>query len=207
MEQGRIIIVSGFSGVGKDTVLEALMNAYPGEYVRSVSATTRTPRENEIPGISYHFISDEEFQKRIRNDEFLEYAVYSSASYGTPRQFVEDMLAQGKNVILKIEIDGALQVKEKHPETRMIYIVPPSGEELKKRLVGRDGNENPEKLQSRLNMAKKEVEQLDRYESIVVNDEVERCMEEIHRLTQDDGYRPSLPDSFLDALKEQIRKL
>ena len=162
MKKGKLIIVSGFSGVGKGTVMEYLKNNYDN-YEFSVSVTTRQPRENEINGVHYHFITNDKFEKMVNEDALLEYAGYVDHYYGTPRQFVEDNINQGKDVILEIETQGALQVKEKKPEAVMVYILPPSAKELKKRLVGRN-TESIEVINDRLAKAAEETDNLDKYD-------------------------------------------
>ena len=151
-ERGILIVVSGFSGAGKGTLMKRLLEKYEERYALSVSATTRQPREGERDGIEYFFKTKEEFEKMIAKEELIEYARYVENYYGTPRAYVEQMLEAGKDVILEIEIQGALKVKKAFPDTLLLFVVPPSAEELKHRLVGR-GTESMEVIESRLKRA------------------------------------------------------
>ena len=154
-ERGILIVVSGFSGAGKGTLMKRLLEKYEERYALSVSATTRQPREGERDGIEYFFKTKEEFEKMIAKEELIEYARYVENYYGTPRAYVEQMLEAGKDVILEIEIQGALKVKKAFPDTLLLFVVPPSAEELKHRLVGR-GTESMEVIESRLKRAVEE---------------------------------------------------
>ena len=147
MSKGVLTVVSGFSGAGKGTVMKRLIQKYD-DYALSISVTTRNPREGERDGIEYFFKTKEEVEAMIENDEFLEYARYVDNYYGTPRFYVEEMLAKGKNVILEIEIQGAMQIKAKNPEAVLVFVTPPSFEELRNRLVGR-GTETADVIESR----------------------------------------------------------
>ena len=135
-EQGVMVVISGFSGSGKGTLMKALLERYPN-YALSVSCTTRAPRPGEVNGRDYYFVSEEEFCRMIRDGELVEYACYCGRYYGTPRAYVEQRMAEGKDVLLEVEIQGALQIKEKFPETVLIFVMPPSAAELKNRLCGR----------------------------------------------------------------------
>ena len=148
MKTGKTFIISGPSGVGKSTVLRELLRDRDDLYF-SISATTRTPREGEINGVHYHFINVDRFREMIQEDEFLEYAEYVGNFYGTPKRYVDEAMAQGKDVILDIEVQGALQVIGKRPDTVRIFIAPPSWDALEQRLTGR-GTDSPEKIQKRL---------------------------------------------------------
>ncbi len=180
-DKGKLVIVSGFSGVGKGTVVKALLDKYD-DYVLSVSMTTRKPREGEIEGVNYYFVSDEQFEEMIKKDGFLEYAGYVGHYYGTPKKLVLDSLEQGKNVILEIEVQGALQVKEKYPDSIMVFIIPPKASVLRERLAGR-GTETEEQINNRLKRAGEESEQMSFYDYLVVNDKVEDCVERLHEIT------------------------
>ena len=146
-QRGILIVVSGFSGAGKGTLMKELMKRYEETYALSVSATTRNPREGEVDGREYFFKTTEEFEKMIAKEELIEYARYVENYYGTPRTYVEQQLEAGKDVILEIEIQGALKVKERFPDTLLLFVTPPSAKELRRRLVGR-GTETMEVIVS-----------------------------------------------------------
>ena len=185
--RGELFVVTGPSGVGKATVLGRLMENISDVSV-SISATTRKPREGEVHGKHYFFIDRAEFEKRIGEDRFLEYAEYVGNYYGTPADFVEEMLAEGKDVILEIEAQGALKVKEKSPDCIMLFIIPPSFSDLEKRLKGR-GTETDEVIAKRLETAKKEFEYIDHYDYIVVNDDVDKAADEIRCIIHTSRYK------------------
>lgn len=175
--RGTLIIWSGPSGSGKGTVLKEAVKK--DENLRiSVSATTRKPREGDIDGIHYHFITREEFEKRIEAGEFLEYAQYVGNYYGTLERAVDDMLSEGYDVILEIEVVGAMKVKEKRPDCLMVFVAPPSIEELKRRLSGR-GTESEEEVMRRINEAERELKCAEAYDYVIVNDEVSRAADEL----------------------------
>ena len=155
--RGILVVLSGFSGAGKGPLMKRLFELHVEEYALSVSATTRKPREGEEEGKAYFFKTNEEFEKMIREDAFLEYAGYCDHYYGTPRAYVEEQLEKGKNVILEIEIQGALKVREKRPDTLLLFVTPPDGDELKKRLTGR-GTETQDVIEARLSRASEEAE-------------------------------------------------
>lgn len=174
---GLLTIVSGPSGVGKDSVLVELHRIYTGAK-RCVTTTTRLPRNGEIDGVDYTFISVEEFRKRIAEDGFLEYAEVHGNLYGTPRQWVEEALEKGADVILKIDVQGGLAVKQKMPDALMIFITPPSIEELERRLRSRS-TESEEQIIKRLENAQHELEQIPQYNYIVENDSLYKAAEDI----------------------------
>jgi guanylate kinase len=171
--RGLLIVVSGPSGAGKGTICKALVKRDPSIVV-SVSATTREPRNGEEHGIAYHFYDKEAFQTMIKSDGFLEYATVYDNYYGTPKQFVIDKIASGENVLLEIDIQGALQVKKKYPEGIFVFVLPPSMKELKSRIVGR-GSETQESLTKRLSSAYSEIEYIKNYDYFIVNDTVEHA--------------------------------
>lgn len=181
MDKGLLIVVSGPSGAGKGTVMNKLIAG--GDYALSVSATTRSPREGEQDGINYFFKTAEEFEKMIADNEFLEYARFCGNYYGTPLSYVNQKLDEGKNVILEIEVKGAFQVKEKCPEAVLIFLAPPSMKELEERLVGR-GTESPEVIAERLARAMEELDLIDDYDYVVINDDVDEAVADIRSIVK-----------------------
>lgn len=173
-QHGRLFVVSGPSGVGKDTVLEQLFQQCKG-VKRSISATTRPPRPNEAEGVDYYFISHDTFEKGIQAGEFLEYAQYGSNLYGTPLEAVKSQLQQGLDVILKIEVQGALQIKKMLPEARLIFIQPPSFEELERRLRNRQTDDEG-RIQERLKIAQEELACQNEYHYLLTNDDLETAV-------------------------------
>ena len=194
--KGKTFIVSGPSGVGKSTVLHALFEGRDDLYF-SVSATTRAPREGEVDGKDYHFISADRFRALIEEDAFLEYAEYVGNFYGTPKRFVDEAMAEGKDVILDIEIQGAEQVCTKRPETVRIFIAPPSWTELERRLTAR-GTDTPEKIQKRLLRAKVELKQADAYDYFVINDTVDEAVEELRAIMTAEHCKPAERMAFIN---------
>ena len=174
------MILSGPAGVGKGTVCKALRERMP-DLVYSVSATTRSPRPGEVEGVNYFFRTKQEFQRMIEQDELLEWAEYVGNYYGTPRAFVESMLDSGRDVILEIEVQGALQVKRKFPQGTFLFLAPPDLEELRNRIVGR-GTESEETIRKRMEVARSEIEMMDHYDYVVVNDEIERACDRIQAI-------------------------
>ena len=201
MSKGVLAVVSGFSGAGKGTVMKRLMESHDN-YALSVSVTTREPREGEADGREYFFRTNEEVEEMIRRDQLLEHAKYVDHYYGTPRKYVQDMLAEGKDVILEIEIQGALQIKDKLPEAVLVFITPPSMEELKKRLIGR-GSEEPEVIASRLSRASEEAEGIEKYDYILVNDRIDDCAETLHRIISSEHLRTQRNIEFINRIQEE----
>ncbi|MCT4594906.1 MAG: guanylate kinase [Anaeromicrobium sp.] len=177
MRTGQLIVISGPSGAGKGTVCKKLLTEIENLKI-SVSATTRNPREGEVDGINYHFTKKEVFLKEIEEDKFLEHAKVYDNYYGTPREYVMKETQKGNNVLLEIDIQGALQVKEKYPEGVFIFILPPSMQELKNRIVGR-GTETAEAIEKRFKSAYEEIQYVEKYDYCVINDEVELAVERI----------------------------
>ena len=189
MRRGKTFIISGPSGVGKSTVLQALLAQNDNIYF-SVSATTREPRPGEQDGVHYHFMDVDTFRKWIVNDEFLEYAEYVGNFYGTPKKFVDEAMEQGKDVVLDIEVQGALQVVHKRPDVVRIFIAPPSWQALEERLTSR-GTDSPEKVQKRLVRAKVELQTANTYDYFVINDTVERAVREINAIMLAEHCKPA----------------
>lgn len=180
-KKGVLFVISGPSGVGKGTINKMLFDEFDGQVSFSVSATTRGPREGEVDGTHYFFISRQEFENRVANNEFLEHAEYAGNCYGTPRSYVLKLLDEGVNVILEIDLQGAIQVKERMPESVSIFILPPSFEELESRLRGR-GTETPEKIEKRLAAAKYEMEMAYTYDYRIVNDNLEEAYQQLRSI-------------------------
>ena len=198
---GKTFIVSGPSGVGKSTVLHALIEGRDDLYF-SISATTRQPREGERDGVDYHFIQPDEFRDMIAADAFLEYAEYVGNFYGTPKMYVDDAMARGKDVILDIERQGAVQVCAKRPETVRIFIAPPSWAELERRLTAR-GTDTPEKVQKRLIRAQVELEMAGDYDYFVINDTVEQAVEELRAILCAEHCKPAERMNLIINRKEK----
>ena len=203
MSKGVLTVVSGFSGAGKGTVMKRLIQKYD-DYALSISVTTRNPREGERDGIEYFFKTKEEVESMIENDEFLEYARYVDNYYGTPRFYVEEMLAKGKNVILEIEIQGAMQIKAKNPEAVLVFVTPPSFEVLRNRLVGR-GTETADVIESRLRRASEEAEGMLSYDYILVNDQVEDCVDRLHQIILSERAKAQRNEEFINTIQQEAR--
>lgn len=202
-QKGILIVVSGFSGAGKGTVMKALMAKYDN-YALSISATTRKPREGEVDGREYFFKETEEFEKMIAQEELIEYASYVNNYYGTPKAYVEEQLQNGKDVILEIEIQGALKVKERFPETLLLFITPPTAKILKERLVGR-GTETMDVIESRMARAAEEAEGMGHYDYLIVNDQLDVCVDEMHRIIQSEHNRSFRNIDFMSQIKEELK--
>ena len=212
MKKGILVVASGFSGAGKGTIMKKLMSEQGEDYALSISATTRAPREGEEHGREYFFITTEEFEAMIENDELVEYAKYVSNYYGTPRAYVEEQLRVGKNVILEIEIQGALKIKEKFPETVLMFITAPSADELKNRLIGR-GTETQDVIDARLSRAYEESLGVENYDYLVVNDDLEECValvneiickEGAHDTADMENHRVSANIEFINNMRKEL---
>lgn len=205
-KRGRLIVVSGFSGVGKGTAVKELVKK-PG-YSLSISATTRKPREGEENGREYFFKTVEEFEKMIAEDGFIEHARYVNNYYGTPRAFVEKQLAEGNNVILEIEVKGALQIKAQYPNAILIFISAASAEELKTRLTGR-GTETQEVIEQRMKRAAQEALSIKDYDYFVINrdGQLKQCVEEIHNIVTANKLVRSFWDDEIDAIQNELKEL
>jgi len=179
---GRLFVITGPSGVGKGTLIARLLEQVP-ELELSVSATTREPRESERDGVHYHFIDDGEFERRIAAGEFIEHAGYASHRYGTPRAEVDPRLAEGRSVVLEIELQGARQIRETVPDAVQVFIAPPSPEDLRRRLEGR-GTDSPEQITNRLAVAAQELAARDEFGHVIENDDVDRASRELAELVR-----------------------
>ena len=203
-KKGILIVVSGFSGAGKGTLMKELLKKYPDDYALSISATSRKPREGEQEGVEYFFKTREEFEKMIEGEELVEYAQYVGNYYGTPKAYVEEQLEAGKDVILEIEIQGALKIREKFPQTVLMFVTPPSAEELKNRLVGR-GTEDMDTIERRLSRAVEEAEGIEAYDYLVVNDILEICVEEMHQIISNEHTRISRNLPAIEQMREELK--
>lgn len=200
--RGILTVLSGFSGAGKGTLVKALMQKYNG-YALSVSATTRQPREGETDGVSYFFRTVEEFQQMIEENAFIEYARYVENYYGTPRAYVEEMLNQGKDVILEIEIQGAQKVKEQYPDATMLFVTTPDAETLKQRLTGR-GTETQEVILSRLARAVEEAWGIELYDYLIINDDLDTAVEQMHALIQSQHFRTANNTDLIAEMRQGL---
>lgn len=202
--KGVLVVISGFSGAGKGTLMKELLTRYPN-YALSVSCTTRQPRPGEVDGREYYFITEDRFKEMIRQEELVEHACYCGRYYGTPRFYVEEQMARGKDVLLEIEIQGALQIKKKFPDTVLIFVMPPSAEELKRRLVGR-GTESAEVIAARLARASEEAEGMEQYDYLLVNDDLDACTARLHEIILAQHARPGLHLEEIGEMKRQLRQ-
>ena len=200
--KGLLIVLSGFSGAGKGTVVKRMMELH-NEYALSISATTRSPREGEVDGREYFFKSVDEFKQMIEKNELIEYAQYVSNYYGTPKAYVEKQLEDGKNVILEIEIQGALKIKEIFPDTVLMFIIPPTAKELENRLRGR-GTEDNATIKARLKRAVEESQGVENYDYIITNDEVDACVERIHDIVTAEKCKASNNIKVINNIREEL---
>lgn len=202
--KGILLVISGFAGTGKGTLVHELLEKYDN-YALSVSATTRAPRPGEIDGVHYFFKTKEEFEEMIRENRLIEYASYVENYYGTPKEYVQQQLENGKDVILEIEIQGALKIKEQFPDTLLLFMVPPSASVLEERLRGR-GTETDEVVRKRLHRAVEESEFIEQYDYLIVNDDLEICVKETHEIIQSQHHRVDQRREFIDTLKEDLKR-
>lgn len=200
--QGILVVVSGFAGTGKGTVMKELLSRYDS-YALSISATTRNPRPGEVDGREYFFKTKEEFEQMIEEGAFVEHACYVGNYYGTPKKYVEEQLAAGKDVILEIEIQGALNIKKQFPKALLLFIAPPSAEVLKQRLTSR-GTETQEVIEQRLARAVEESQGIENYDYLVVNDDLEECVKNVHQMIQSERFRMSRRQEDVEELRKQI---
>lgn len=205
-KKGMLVVVSGFSGAGKGTLMKALLSQYKEQYALSISATTRAPRTGELDGQEYFFRTKDEFEQMIAEDALIEYANYVGNYYGTPRNYVYEQMDAGKDVILEIEIQGALKVKEKFPETLLLFVTPPTAVELEARLRGRK-TETEQVIHDRLKRAMEEAEYMEAYDYILVNDSLEDCVENMHHLIQSQHQKCSQNKAFIARMKAELNEL
>lgn len=201
MKKGVLAVISGFSGAGKGTIMKELIQQYP--YFLSISATTRKPRAGEADGREYFFHTKEEFQHMIKKGELIEWAEYVGNYYGTPKLAVEQQLAEGKDVLLEIEMQGGMLVKEQFPEAALIFITPPSYQELKSRLQNR-GTESPEEIERRLARAKEEAAYMKSYDYIVVNDDLSEAVSRVNDIITNEHYRVSNSKDLIADLEQEL---
>ncbi len=204
-DKGILIVVSGFSGAGKGTIMNRLIHEYD-DYALSVSATTRAPRTGEEDGREYFFLKKEEFEKRIEEGGFIEHACYCDNYYGTPRAYVEKQLDEGKNVVLEIEIQGAMNIRKQFPDALLVFVTPPDVRELERRLNGR-GTEEPEIVAKRLRRAAEEAEGMDKYDYILVNDDLETCVKQLNELVKAARSAPVRNKEFIDNIRAELSAL
>lgn len=204
-KKGVLSIVSGFSGSGKGTLMKELLSRYE-DYALSISATTRKPREGEQHGREYFFLSNEEFEELIRADKLIEYANYVGNYYGTPGDYVLCQMESGKDVILEIEMQGALKVKERYPDTLLIFVTPPSAGILQQRLRGR-GTETEEVIAARMKRAVEEARIMSSYDYLLINDDLDCCVEELHSLIRSQRTRMSDNLEFAEQMKKELIQL
>lgn len=204
MSRGILAVVSGFSGAGKGTVMKRLLEKYD-DYALSISVTTRQPREGEKDGKDYFFRTREQFEKLIEEDALLEYARYVDNYYGTPRAYVEEQLSAGKNVILEIETQGAMKIKEKMPSAFLVFVTPPSMEELERRLRSRC-TEPEEVILDRLKAAGGEAKLMNGYDYILINDTVEDCVDRLHDIFLSEHCRAEQNEKFIREIQEESEK-
>lgn len=205
-KKGILVVVSGFSGAGKGTLMNELLKRYPEQYALSISATTRKPRPGEEHGREYFFVSTEEFDGMIQKDALIEYACYVGNYYGTPKSYVQEQMEAGKDVILEIEIQGALKVKEKFPETLLLFVTPPDAGELERRLKGR-GTEPDAVIRDRLKRAVEEAEFMQKYDYLLVNDDLDACVLNMHELIQFQRQKTANNPEFIHEMKKGLATL
>ncbi len=200
-QKGLLIVISGFSGAGKGTLVKELVDRYG--YSLSISCTTRDPRPGEEDGVHYHFKTREEFERLIDYNGFIEYAQYVENYYGTPRKFVEEQMAAGHNVILEIEVQGAINIKKQYPDAVTMFITAPSAEILKERLKGR-GSEDEATIDKRMKRAVKEADSMPVYDYLVVNDDLETCIGEVQSIIVAESLKSKYKEGFMDEIKKEL---
>ena len=203
-KKGVLIVISGFSGVGKGTVVKKLIEKYG--YSLSVSATTREPRPGEVDGKDYYFKTVAEFENLIDYNGFIEWAQYVENYYGTPRKFVEDEMEKGNNVILEIEVQGAMRVKEQYPNAVLIFLTAPDAHSLKERLEGR-GTEDAKVIAKRLKRAYEETDDMPCYDYLVVNDDLDICVDNVNSVIVAEGFKTSNNQEYITKTKNELAEI
>lgn len=203
IKKGLLIIISGFSGTGKGTAIKKLLELYPNDYCLSISATTRNPREGEVHGREYFFKTKEDFEEMIMKQELIEYTQYVDNYYGTPKEYVEDQMDAGHNIILEIEIDGALNVKKLYPDALLIFLLPPSIKELEKRLRERE-TESEDVIADRIKRASEESKVIREYDYVVVNDTIDDCVSTIHNIVEIEGLKVYRQEEVIHNIEQEL---
>lgn len=201
MSKGKLVVISGFSGAGKGTIVKQLIERYG--YSLSVSATTRAPREGEVDGKDYYFKTTDEFLSLVDYNGLIEWTKYVDNYYGTPRKFVEDELAAGKTVILEIEVKGAANIKAQYPDAVLLFLTTKDVDTLRGRLRKR-GTETDEVIEKRIKRAAEESELMDNYDYIVVNDDLEECIDTVHSIIISDYYKTENMTEFIKTIREDL---
>ena len=203
--KGLLTVVSGFSGAGKGTLMKGLLANYDN-YALSVSMTTRSPRPGEVDGREYFFISKEQFEKNIADGKLIEHAQYVGNYYGTPKDFVFEKLDAGKDVLLEIEIQGALQIKKKFPEALLLFVTTKDAKTLVERLKGR-GTEEEEVIYKRLKRAAEESEGIEEYEYLIINDDLDTCIRQMHDIIQNAKLKADRNKAFIEEIRDQLKQI
>ncbi len=202
MNKGLLFVISGFSGAGKGTLMKRLTERYP-DYALSISATTRSPREGERDGIEYFFKTEEEFKQMIDNGELLEYEGYVGHYYGTPRKYVEEMMSQGKDVILEIDVRGGLNIKKQMPEAVLVFVTAPSVRELERRLRGR-ATESDDVIRERMSQIEREMKSIEHYDYLLINDDIENALNKMNIIADAERQKVAKNASFIENLEKEI---
>ena len=204
--KGILAVVSGFSGAGKGTLMKALLSEHADQYALSISATTRGPREGEVDGREYFFKTKDQFEQMIAEDALIEHACYVGNYYGTPKSYVMEQLEAGKNVILEIEIQGARKIKEQYPDAVLLFVTTNDAQTLKDRLTGR-GTESEEVIRNRLLRAAQEAEGIEEYDYLVVNDDLDTCVNEVHGIITSEHLKMRRRLEFVTNIREYLQGL
>lgn len=210
MARGSLTVISGFSGSGKGTIIKQLLEEHPEQYWFSVSVTTRDPRPGEENGREYHFIKQDQYDQMVENNDLLEHAGYVGHNYGTPRIPIEENMEAGKDVLLDIEIQGAMNVRKSHPETTLLWVMPPTAEDLARRLMGR-GTETVPDIIGRLRRAIEEADTIEQYDVVVINDDLDQAVhnvdEAIQQFKRTTDRTKMVNKEFVDHFREELRQL